>query len=349
MGGKTVRAIVIGWAVFRVGRPDGAQSRRAFTIVELLVVVAIIGTLVGLLLPAVQTARESARRSQCGNTLKQWSLAMHTYHDVYGVLPLRSSNNRMIRTTWQPLLWPYLEHSEVASKYTYNAHWFAWGSTRNINNQLGAGAAPLTRRLALYYCPSDRPNAYFAEDTGVGKFYAPRSNYAVNTTTVTKSGRTFIGPFNGVYGGATFTTWQTPFEPRGYKGSEATRFKNITDGLSKTLLMAEVNMWDPSKAGQSESALSKDPRGRIDSCIFTAVITPNSATDVVPSGSSCPDAPPHLPCSATGASGSNSIMAARSHHFGGAKAAFADGAVQFISDSIDQSAWQAQGTMNGGD
>jgi prepilin-type N-terminal cleavage/methylation domain-containing protein len=341
--------MIIGGTVFGPHLPGCGQPRRAFTLVELLVVIAIIGTLVGLLLPAVQTARESARRSQCGNTLKQWSLAMHTYHDVYGVLPLRGSNNRMIRTTWQPLLWPYLEHSEVAIKYTYTAHWFAWSSTRNINNQLGSGAAPLTRRLALYYCPSDRPNAYFAEDTGVGKFYAPRSNYAVNTTTVTKSGKTFIGPFNGVYGGATFTTWQTPFEPRGYKGSEATRFKNITDGLSKTLLMAEVNMWDPSKAGQSESDLSKDPRGRIDSCIFTAVITPNSATDVVPSGSSCPDAPPYLPCSATGASGSSSIMAARSHHFGGAKAAFADGTVQFISDQIDQGPWQAQGTMNGGD
>ena len=341
--------MIIGRAVFGPDRTVCNQPRRAFTLVELLVVIAIIGTLVGLLLPAVQAAREAARQTQCSNTLKQWSLAMQTYHDVYGVLPLRGSNDHMIRTTWQPLLWPYLEHSEAAKKYTYTNHWFAWGSTLNINNQLGSGAAPLTRRLPLYYCPSDRPNAYFAQDTGVGKFYAPRSNYAVNVTTVTKSGKTFIGPFNGVYGGATFTTWQTSFEPRGFKGSEAARFKNITDGLSKTLLMAEVNMWNPSLSGQSESNLSSDPRGKIDSCIFTAVITPNSATDVVPSGSSCPDAPPYLPCSATGASGSNPILAARSHHPGGVQAAFADGAVQFVSDQIDQSAWQAQGTMNGGD
>jgi len=337
----------------RVRKGDGAGFRispRGFTLVELLVVIAIIGTLIGLLLPAVQAVRESARRMQCSNALRQWSLAMQTYHDVYGVLPLRSSGNRMIQTTWQPLLWPYIEQNDLADKYTYTTHWFTWGTKPNVNNQLNnSSSAPLTRRLSIYYCPSDRPNAYFAMDAGVGKFYAPRSNYAVNTTTVTKSGKTFIGPFNGVYGGANFTTWQTSFEPRGFKGSEATRFKNITDGLSKTLMMAEVNMAIPSLSGKSESDASNDPRGRINSCNFVAVITPNSATDTVPTGSECPDSPPHLPCQATGASSSTSILAARSRHPGGVQAAFVDGAVQFVSNSIDQSTWQAQGTMNGGD
>jgi len=335
--------MITGRAVFGPHRPGCDQSRHAFTLVELLVVIAIIGTLVGLLLPAVQTAREAARQSQCSNTLKQWSLAMQTYHDVYGVLPLAGSGWTMIQTTWQPLLWPYMEQGNLANKYNYTEPWTKWGP--NVNNQLdNSGSAPLTRRLPIYYCPSDRPGAYFVMDAGVGNFYAPRTNYALNGTSVTVSGKTFVGPFNKTYTSNVGSSW-TSFEPRGYKGSEATRFRNITDGLSKTLLMSEANMWT------SDSGTPVDPRGQIASIKFDASITPNAMFDKVPNwyvapNYSCTDTPPFLPCQAVG---SSFVYAARSHHFGGVQAAFADGAVQFVSDLIDQAAWQAQGTMNGAD
>ena len=337
--------MIIGRTVSGHHKPGRGQPPRAFTLVELLVVIAIIGILVGLLLPAVQIARESARRSQCGNTLKQWSLAMQTYHDVYRALPLAGSGWPLIASTWQPLLWPYMEQSELANKYTFTNAWHTWGTTPNVNNQLDkSNAAPLSRRLPIYYCPSDRPNAYFAMDAGVGTSYAPRMNYAVNATTVTRSGQTFIGPFNRTCTVNSVNPTGT-FNPRGYTGPEATRFKNITDGLSKTLLMSEVNVWT------SDSGTPVDPRGQIAGCKFDASITPNAMFDRVANwyvapNYACTNAPPYLPCQATG---SAFVYAARSHHFGGVQSAFVDGAVQFVSDSVDQAAWQAQGTMNGAD
>src|SRR5947208_912894 len=83
------------------------QSRRGFTLVELLVVIAIIGVLVALLLPAVQAARESSRRAKCLNHLRQWTLAMHNFHEAYGKLPFAA--RQPPRTSWPPQLWPYVE------------------------------------------------------------------------------------------------------------------------------------------------------------------------------------------------------------------------------------------------
>jgi prepilin-type N-terminal cleavage/methylation domain-containing protein len=318
-----------------------------FTIVELLVVVAIIGTLVGLLLPAVQVARESARRSQCGNNVKQWSLAMQTYHDVYGALPLGGSGWTWVNTCWMPTLWPYLEESGLASRYDYSSSWTKWG---NVNNQLDkSNASPLSRRLAIYYCPSDRPNAYFQMDAGVGTFYSPRMNYAINATSVTVSGKTYRGPFalSRTNGSDPVQTWKS-FQSLGYKGSETTRYRDITDGLSKTLVMAEVNMWT------SDTGSPVDPRGQPVSNKFNTSITPNAMFDRVPNwyvapNYTCADTPPYLPCQANTGSGNIWIYAARSKHLAGVQSASADGAVQFVSNTIDQSVWQALGTMSGGE
>ena len=317
--------------------------RTAFTLVELLVVIAIIGTLVGLLLPAVQVAREAARRSQCGNNLKQYALGMQNYHDAHGVLPLGTSYWQCDNVSWLPVLWPYIEQNDLASRFKYNQFFSDWPNAGSASQKL-----PLSLPLPIYYCPSGRPNAVSIDS--YGKVMA-RSNYATNGTALVRSGVTYRGTFvtyfNGAKSDCAGSGW-VHFEPRGYKGKEATRFRNVTDGLSKTLLMSEQNL--------TATDTYPDPRGQthINWGFDTSYATPNSSFDRVASwwnpttdaGRVCDNIPPDLPCQATG---SDFSFAARSKHAGGVQAAFCDGGVQFISDTIFLSVWQAAGTVSGGE
>lgn len=327
------------------GHRTPTQRRRAFTLVELLVVIAILGTLVGLLLPAVQSVREAARQSHCSNNLKQYALGMQSYHAARGVLPLGGSDFPCIAVSWMPVLWPYIELNDLASRFRYNQLFISWPNIGTAAEKL-----PLGIPAAIYYCPSGRPNAmYAAESNNV----MARTNYMTNSTTVVRSGVTYRGPFvtrfNGGKTDCVGTGW-VPFEPRGYKGKEATAFRQITDGLSKTVLMSEQNLVP------TDNENPQDQRGRIDlnhGSLDTSFATPNSAFDIAPSWwvaprYTCVNLPPDLPCQATGP-GSTFKSAARSKHRGGVQAAFCDGSVKFVSDSIDLSVWEAAGTISGGE
>src|SRR4051812_47226799 len=107
-----------------------ASRRRGFTLVELLVVIAIIGILVSLLLPAVQAAREAARRTQCQNNLRQYGVAIHNYHDVIKYLPIGNTWGRM--WTFQSRILPYMEQQNIYQliDYTYPSTCFDFGGSR---------------------------------------------------------------------------------------------------------------------------------------------------------------------------------------------------------------------------
>src|SRR5262245_47222432 len=125
------------------------RVRRGFTLVELLVVIAIIGVLVALLLPAVQSARDAARRMSCGNNLKQIGLALHNYHDTYLVFPPGNITDgdccgTPSRTVWTISILPYIEGLNLQNQYNFNK-----------TNEDPVNAFVRTQRVAPYECPSD--------------------------------------------------------------------------------------------------------------------------------------------------------------------------------------------------
>src|SRR5437762_2596554 len=129
------------------------HKRIGFTLIELLVVIAIIAVLIGLLLPAVQKVREAAARLQCTNNLKQWALALHSFHDTNGKFPYFSISVPN-RQTWAPFVMPYLEQGNLVARYTLTTDWY------NVPN-LAVTQIP----LPVFNCPSDRPGAMWLDQT----------------------------------------------------------------------------------------------------------------------------------------------------------------------------------------
>ncbi len=297
------------------------RGRAGFTLVELLVVIAIIGVLVALLLPAVQAAREAARRTRCVNNLKQYGLAMQNFHDTYLKLPY--AGHTVPRTSWVSQLWPFFEQGNLKDKYNTTLGFFQPPNTvPSTFNGL------LCTKIPMYYCPSDRPNAMWQGDS----FWRTRGNYVVSW-----------GPITQPY---TPPTIPVAFAPFGYTDFASTnmprqtRFGEITDGLSNTLLMSEITM--------DRKDTSRDQRGDVNNDQganrFMTINTPNRGTDNM-DGPWC-ETRPDAPCLAASVNGHYTV---RSRHPAGVNAAMCDGSVRFVSNAVALNSWQAVSTMNGGD
>lgn len=312
------------------------RSRSAgFTLVELLVVIAIIGVLVALLLPAVQAAREAARRMSCQNAIRQWALAMQNHHDAMKTIP-EGNRPEPTRRTWVVYTWPYVENGGAALVFDEKKNFYDPPNTiQNTTNGIYASTAP------IYYCASDRPGALWKGD----QYWRARGNYVINwghykvphdesVASMETGGKSVaLAPFG----------WEkiNPAPPPAeYPIPRTTKFAEFTDGISNTMLLSEVVFPSSDEVYDIRGDFLNDG----DPCTqYMTINTPNtSVKDVSPFVPTPlnPDDPPYM-------KGGNGHKAARSRHPGGVNVAFADASVRMIQDGVTPAVWHAMGTMNG--
>ncbi|HUQ67949.1 MAG TPA: DUF1559 domain-containing protein [Planctomycetaceae bacterium] len=339
------------------------KKDRGFTLIELLVVIAIIAILIALLLPAVQQAREAARRTQCRNSLKQLGLALHNYHDVFNTFPRGSFGAYAAGTNgtcppnlnggwgseWEGhsvhmMLLPYIDQAPVYNKIDQNATWTRDCATANPSS-LNSQNAQLVK-IPAFNCASDN-NMPVADGT---------NNYVFST-----------GPNMGWTGTAANSIGM--FSRRFHKG-----LRDVTDGSSNTICaselikgdvsnttytfgtdyirnqaltgvnatyptVAQLNAYSTQCAGGTADHRSDAGRNwaspMMYDTLFNTLLPPNTKNHT------CHN------CAGCGRGDADGVWPARSRHTGGAHTLMGDGAVKFISDNVDTVLYQGAGSING--
>lgn len=329
-------------------RTCSSRSRRGFTLVELLVVIAIIGVLVALLLPAVQSAREAARRMQCQNNVKQLGLALHNYHDTHMIFPpgaiwpveseIEKKNNGNLGPNWVIMLLPFVEQQNLYNSFDF---------TKSICDSTNAG--PRSTRLSFMLCPSDSYNrkpfngSANSGTNALGDNWA-RGNYGANGSlafmTVTQ---------HNSNSGATEKSggWQDA-RKRGVMGANISlAIGGITDGTSSTILTAHLRagvtqfdsrgvwamsgacpsgLWAHGKVTGGDDNGPNAPSENADDVLACQAIR----TEV---GGSKALIAMGMPCSS--GDHANFQQTARSQHDGVCFIGMADGSVRAVTDYID--------------
>ena len=305
-----------------------ARVRRGFTLIELLVVIAIIAVLIALLLPAVQQAREAARRSQCKNNLKQIGLAMHNYHDVFNTfppgyvakIPQNITSSEPSLWAWGAFILPYIDQAPM-----YNL--------LNVGNslleqQLVTNLSALQTPLASFRCASDTgPSLNDYQNSVMGP---PTNDNWYKAIVVDSAGtQRQIAMSNYVMSASVGTSTTPPalssqYGPPGGIGFSNSKIglRDITDGSSNTLLVGE-------RAYQYKNVVM----GAATIVGFSASVNdPSSSANIKAAG---------LNAIGITYNGINASLSAHDHrgyssnHVGGAHFLLCDGAVRFISENID--------------
>lgn len=335
--------------VMRQHRHQRSRRVKAFTLVELLVVIAIIGVLIGLLLPAVQAARESSRRTACTNNLKQLGIAVHSFHDAKQRLPCSSGDpdyQRMFvgkgyasEWNWRIISWivsilPAMEQQEL---YDEAVKIQPQGKSPGSGN-----SSPYNRPIAALLCGSD-PVTSAARST-FSDFAV--TNYRCNRGDVIRGSNEVIAKPRGPF--ATGHGWYTS-DPATYKPSARMTFTNVTDGLSKTILLGESCVGNGSGTVEAGIAMGqtvgwdKKPSActtdRLNTAAYSGSYTRGRrwghAADVYTGFFTV--MPPNSPVCSSNSSNPEDWslnVSASSYHPNGAMVVMCDGSVRFVSASI---------------
>ncbi len=349
-------------------------SRNGFTLIELLVVIAIIAVLVSLLLPAVQQAREAARRSQCKNNLKQQGLAFHNFESTYGHLPasLRPPATTSVRLAVLTSLLPYIDQAPIYNQYNQSKNW----DDNSTALYSPTNFALSNTSIPVFQCPSDS-NAGILDGSPVAgsawvqavssaSSYSPIYGISTlvysNLLTTNKQPALYTDPADStqVYVPGFFPKNATIDPTTGNATRQGKKFRDVTDGLSNTIAIAE-SAGRPAvfRKGRSYGSLPTNrlnaggwSRVASDIMIYgekadgsdllgTVAINATNGHDV---GSE-----PYPNTTAPFVFGVHGTSSPYSFHAGGAQFAFGDGAVRFLSETIDFNVFIALCTPNGGE
>ena len=341
-----------------------SRSLRAFTLVELLVVIAIIGVLVALLLPAVQAAREAARRSSCANNLKQYGLALHNYHDVFNQLPPGGNQAwgewGAPAGGWQIRVLPFIEQGATFDKVVWLRNGTGTPAITNaveIRNQLINGRAVRNHKLGYARCPSDTSDPIGGDN-----------------------GDSFIGSYTGSLGSQslpsnggdcqTFETWvrkrNTNNDPDWGHGNiwvnqdlsgifsrmqvDGITLAKVSDGLTNVLFVGEVlpecqrdhygGVWYWNSANNAHASTIV-PINTMNTCYASQAQTKGRGGVVGPFSASGDPL-----CWTPDKWGYS--WGFRSKHPGGAQFLLGDGSVRFVSQTIDMETYQRLGGRDDG-
>lgn len=240
--------MLVEWRTHRSDKRSLRVPRWGFTSIELLVVIAILAILIGLLLPAVQKARESAARSQCRNNLKQLALGCLNYESTYGGLPPIGSRTQDLG--WVTEILPYLEQVNVSNQYDFNYPWF---DARN--------AAIVTQRMSILECPSNwvQPRVFQASDPAFAEL-DPAGNPDVNFSAASTDYFAFMGANATCYRQFYPGTPSTADLSGALMLYGSRRLTWIADGTSNTAMLAEMSgrPWIYVANGQQTTGGSKE-------------------------------------------------------------------------------------------
>ncbi|MCA9027450.1 MAG: DUF1559 domain-containing protein [Planctomycetaceae bacterium] len=331
------------------------RRTRGFTLIELLVVIAIIAILIALLLPAVQQAREAARRTQCRNNLKQLGLAIHNYHDVYLQFPPGASYSLW---GWRVYILPYIEQTAHYNKIDFTDG-IDWGtspggstcrgqgppcytSQHQVNTLTAAGESNwATQAFTVFGCPSDpRGNTPYGGSSATAKDNINCNYYGVcgNVDSVDRL------TTNGSYGpnsrhriicltgvGCTEEYPGNPNLASEYNGIfryvSRVKIGDVTDGTSNTLMVGERAVDEGHSWGWFMTGTEGDGLCGTGSPIWQGPLTEANGYDTSPAS-----------------------VRFSSHHTGGAQFVMGDGSVRFINANIDtESTFKPLGTTSGGE